>query len=139
MTPRDHCPVCDDRGWHTAGGNDPATCGCPAGEAYAAQPASTGVSGGTPRDEVIDLLGRVWNRLLNTQVNTPGSRAEAEQAAIQAELAIAQVTALLFIGDEIRALRDEIRWAHDQALPTPGAPEGGPLAELFRDTTDGAA
>lgn len=30
------CPVCGGRGWHTAGGNDPAACGrCPAGEAWA--------------------------------------------------------------------------------------------------------
>lgn len=30
------CPVCAGRGWHTAGGNDPMICNCPAGEAYAA-------------------------------------------------------------------------------------------------------
>jgi hypothetical protein len=29
------CSVCGGRGWHTAGGNDPAACGaCPAGEAW---------------------------------------------------------------------------------------------------------
>jgi hypothetical protein len=32
------CAVCDGRGWHTAGGNDPTACGaCPAGEAWIAE------------------------------------------------------------------------------------------------------
>lgn len=32
------CSTCGGRGWHTAGGNDPAACGrCPAGEAWAAE------------------------------------------------------------------------------------------------------
>ena len=30
------CPTCGGRGWHTAGGNDPAACGrCAAGAAFA--------------------------------------------------------------------------------------------------------
>jgi hypothetical protein len=29
------CRACGGRGWHTAGGNDPAACNCPAGEAWA--------------------------------------------------------------------------------------------------------
>ncbi len=31
------CRACGGRGWHTAGGNDPAACNCPAGEAWAGQ------------------------------------------------------------------------------------------------------
>ncbi len=31
------CRACGGRGWHTAGGNDPAACNCPAGEAWAEQ------------------------------------------------------------------------------------------------------
>ena len=29
------CRACGGRGWHTAGGNDPAACACPAGYAWA--------------------------------------------------------------------------------------------------------
>lgn len=37
MADPDHCPTCDNRGWHTAGGNDPMPCGrCEAGEAHEA-------------------------------------------------------------------------------------------------------
>lgn len=28
------CPRCGDRGWHTAGGNDPMACSCDAGQAW---------------------------------------------------------------------------------------------------------
>lgn len=102
-----------------------------------AQPEPNGASGSTPRDEAINLIGMIWNRLLKEAQETEdrpdflGARPENVDRAIHAEGAIAIATGLLYVGDEIRALRDEIH--------RPDGQRTGPLAELFRDTTGGAA
>lgn len=86
------------------------------------EPPANGASGSTPRQEAIDQIDKAWNNALDSN---------GIDTAIPVNLAVAQASALIYIGDEIRALRDEIH--------RPDGQRTGPLAELFRDTTGGAA
>jgi hypothetical protein len=61
------------------------------------------VTGGTPRQEALDLLDGAWNtRLAEAEHLAPGSSKELADT----QLAAARITALIYIGDQIAELRE---------------------------------
>lgn len=88
------------------------------------EPPANGASGSAPRQEALDQIDTAWNNARESKGDDPASR-------VRINLAIAQASALIYIGDAIHALREEFHW--------PDGQPPGPLAELFRDTTGGAA